>query len=77
VVAVALVQTQVRAWALESPVLVVLVAVVAVQTSTTLAALRFWQRLAAQTRAAVVVAVTEMDQTQKALLVVPVAPVSW
>jgi quercetin dioxygenase-like cupin family protein len=51
--------------------------VVAVQTSTTLAALRFWQRLAAQTRAAVVVAVTEMDQTQKALLVALVVQVSW
>jgi hypothetical protein len=77
VVVVALVQTQVRAWALASPVLAVLVAAVAVQTSTTLAALRFWQRLAVQTPAAAVVAVTEMDQTQKVLLVAQVVPVSW
>jgi uncharacterized protein (DUF983 family) len=44
---------------------------------TTLAVLRFWQRLAVQTPAAVVVAVTEMDQIQKVLLVAQVVPVSW
>jgi hypothetical protein len=58
-------------------VLVVLVVAVVVQTLTTLAVLRFWQRLAVQTPAAAVVAVTEMDQTQKVLLVAQVVPVSW
>jgi hypothetical protein len=75
-VVVVLALTQVQAWALASPVLAVLVAAVAVQTSTTLVALRFWLRLVVRTLAAVVAAVMEMGQTLKALLAALVALVS-
>jgi hypothetical protein len=75
VAVLALTLPQVWAWAY--PVLAVLVAAVAVQTLTTLAALRFWLRLAVQTPAVAAVAVTEMGQTLKALLAAQVARVSW
>ena len=63
---VVLVQTQVQVWASAYPVLVVLAAAVVVQTSTTLAVLRFWQRLVAQTLAVAAVVVMETAQIQKA-----------